>query len=90
MYSTLERSKRMKKACTYKQAFTVINYFIIKNIEGRNGPKGLIKGVGQGLLGVFVKPMGSLFDGLSLSLDGLKRFAMSGSEQIVNGRLPCH
>jgi hypothetical protein len=34
--------------------------------------------------------MGSLFDGLSLSLDGLKRFAQSGSETVVNVRLPRH
>ena len=31
-----------------------------------------------------------MFDGLSISLDGLKRFAQSGSESIHNIRLPRH
>lgn len=42
------------------------------------------------MTGLIVKPLGSIFDSLSLSLDGLKRFAQSGSEQIASMRLPRH
>jgi len=47
-------------------------------------------GIGKGVSGFFVKPTGSLFDGLSLSLDGIKRFAQSGSETITSMRQPRH
>lgn len=31
-----------------------------------------------------------MFDGISITLDGLKRFAHSGSESIIGIRLPRH
>lgn len=46
--------------------------------------------MGKGLAGFVSKPVGSIFDGVSLTLDGLKRFALSGSEPIANIRLPRH
>ncbi len=46
------------------------------------------KGIGKGVSGFVVKPMGSLFDGISMSLDGLKRFAQS--EPVTSMRLPRH
>ena len=49
-----------------------------------------MSGVGKGLAGLFAKPIGSVFDSISITLDGLKRFAQSGSESIVNTRLPRH
>ncbi len=47
-------------------------------------------GVGKGMIGLFAKPLGSMFDGVSITLDGLKRFAQSGSESVMNTRLPRH
>lgn len=56
----------------------------------KDGPPGVFKGIGKGFLGLFAKPMGSLFDGISLSLDGIKRISQSGSEAIKTVRLPRH
>lgn len=47
-------------------------------------------GLGKGVVGLFAKPFGSVFDGISISLDGIKRFSQSGSESITNVRLPRH
>lgn len=49
-----------------------------------------LPGFGKGVAGLFAKPFGSVFDGISITLDGLKRFAHSGSESIVSVRLPRH
>ena len=54
------------------------------------GPRGIFRGIGKGLLGFVAKPVGSLFDSLSLTLDGLKRFSQAGSEIILQTRLPRH
>lgn len=58
--------------------------------ERKRGTKGFIAGMGKGLAGFVSKPVGSVFDGVSISLDGLKRFALSGSEPVTNIRLPRH
>lgn len=58
--------------------------------EKKNGSGGVAAGVGKGLLGLFAKPVGSVFDGISISLDGLKRFAQAGLETVINTRLPRH
>ena len=47
-------------------------------------------GLGKGVVGLFAKPFGSVFDGISIFLDGIKRFSQSGSESITNVRLPRH
>ena len=36
--------------------------------ESKNGVKGVVKGVGKGFVGLFAKPMSSVFDGISQSL----------------------
>ena len=41
--------------------------------ERKNGVKGVVKGVGKGFVGLFAKPMSSIFDGISQSLG--KHFA---------------
>ncbi len=65
-----------------------MNNFFNFNQETKNGTSGVFKGLGKGCIGLFTKPIGSIFDGISQTLDGLKRFSQSGSEQIVNFRLP--
>ncbi|CAF0714006.1 unnamed protein product [Brachionus calyciflorus] len=57
--------------------------------EGKKGTKGVFVGMGKGFVGLFAKPVGSIFDGVSLTLDGIKRFAQS-AEPITNVRLPRH
>lgn len=47
-------------------------------------------GIGKGISGFVVKPTGSLFDGMSISLDGIRRFAQSGSEPITSMRPARH
>lgn len=49
-----------------------------------------MRGVGRGLIGFFTKPLGSVFDGASMTFDGLKRFSQSGSEVVHQTRLPRH
>jgi hypothetical protein len=46
--------------------------------------------VGTGFLGLFVKPLGSVFDGVSMSLEGIKKVSQSGSKDTMNIRLPRH
>ena len=70
----------------------ISNFFknFLQFLERKNGPAGIMRGMGKGCLGLFVKPIGSLFDGVSLSLDGIKRISQSGSEKTENIRLPRH
>lgn len=58
--------------------------------ERNRGIKGIFTGLSKGVAGLFAKPVGSVFDGLSLSLDSLKRFSQAGSDSIANARLPRH
>lgn len=58
--------------------------------ESKRGTRGVFTGMGKGFAGFVSKPIGSVLDGVSLTLDGLKRFALSGSEPITNIRLPRH
>lgn len=58
--------------------------------ERDHGLKKLLSGFGKGCLGLFAKPVGSVFDGISLSLDSLKRVSQLGSESTFNARLPRH
>lgn len=58
--------------------------------ERNRGVKGIFTGLGKGVAGLFAKPVGSVFDGLSLSLDSLKRVSQAGSDTISNARLPRH
>ncbi len=46
--------------------------------------------MGTGFLGLFVKPLGSVFDGVSMSLEGIKKVSQSGSKDTMNIRLPRH
>ena len=66
----------------------LLNLFL--EIKANPGPKGLVKGVGKGFAGFFTKPLSSLFDGVSITLDGLKRFSQSGAEVVRHTRLPRH
>lgn len=59
-------------------------------IEKDHGPKYLAKGVGKGIIGLFTKPIGSIFDGMSVSLDSIRRFAQSGRSTEYSTRLPRH
>jgi vacuolar protein sorting-associated protein 13A/C len=54
------------------------------------GFKGVFKGIGKGLTGFFTKPMSSVFDGVSITFDGIKRHSQSGDETVQQIRLPRH
>jgi hypothetical protein len=58
--------------------------------ERNRGFRALLKGTGKGLLGLLAKPIGSVFDGASITFDSLKRFSQSGAESIHQMRLPRH
>lgn len=58
--------------------------------EQSKGFKGIFTGLGKGSIGLFAKPVGSLFDGVSLSLDSLKRFSQTGQVETANIRFPRH
>lgn len=58
--------------------------------ERKRGFTGLLKGIGKGTLGLVAKPIGSLFDGASLTLEGIQRLAQSGSNVVTQKRLPRH
>ena len=52
--------------------------------------KNVVAGIGKGLIGIIAKPLSSLFDGISMTFDGLKR-SQGGSNSVVNHtRLPRH
>lgn len=58
--------------------------------ERNRGAKGILTGLGKGVAGLFAKPVGAVFDGISLSLDSLKRSSQTGFEAISSVRLPRH
>ncbi|XP_057314177.1 intermembrane lipid transfer protein VPS13A-like isoform X2 [Hydractinia symbiolongicarpus] len=62
-----------------------ISGLVTKPIQGarKSGIEGFFKGVGKGVLGLLVKPTGGVIDLLTSSLDGVRRFAEQGGEDIV-------
>ena len=54
----------------------------------KSSPRNVFKGIGKGLVGVIAKPLSSLFDGASMTFDGLKR--SQGSSPVTHTRLPRH
>jgi hypothetical protein len=52
--------------------------------------KNVVAGIGKGLIGTIAKPISSLFDGISMTFDVLKR-SQGGTNAVVNHtRLPRH
>lgn len=62
-----------------------ISGLVTKPVQGarKSGIEGFFKGVGKGVLGLLVKPTGGVIDLLTSSLDGVRRFAEQGGEDIV-------
>lgn len=54
----------------------------------RLSARGLAKGVGKGLIGVFVKPTGALLDGVSKTFDATKNFFLRDHEGEVKRARP--
>lgn len=94
-----KRQYKLSKSSTWKLSDTLkiaAKGVALGTLDGLAGviqkpiDEGPLPGLGKGIAGLFAKPFGSVFDGISLSLDGLKRFAQAGSESIVSIRLPRH
>jgi len=62
-----------------------ISGLVTKPVQGarRDGLEGFFKGVGKGIMGLIVKPTGGVIDLVTSSLDGVRRFAEQGGEDIV-------
>jgi vacuolar protein sorting-associated protein 13A/C len=60
-----------------------------ENLERKAGIRGVFRGFGKGLIGFFAKPLASIFDGVSMTFDGLKRSQVD-SEVVHHTRLPRH
>ena len=68
-----------------------VSGLVTKPYQGakRRGVEGFFKGIGRGLIGLLVKPTGGVIDLVTSSLDGVRRFAEQGGEDIiVRMRLP--
>uniref|UniRef100_A0A7M5UBR4 Intermembrane lipid transfer protein VPS13-like C-terminal domain-containing protein n=2 Tax=Clytia hemisphaerica TaxID=252671 RepID=A0A7M5UBR4_9CNID len=68
-----------------------VSGLVTKPYQGakKRGLEGFFKGIGRGLIGLFIKPTGGVIDLVTSSLDGVRRFAEQGGEDItVRLRLP--
>ncbi len=63
---------------------------VVSPVHGAHddGIKGFFKGVGKGLLGIIAKPVGGIFDSVSLILEGIGRASEMGEEVVVRVRIP--
>ena len=54
----------------------------------QQGAPGFFKGVGKGVAGVVVKPVGGVFDSVSVILDGFRRVTQYGTQRAERVRPP--
>ena len=67
-----------------------LNIFFNRFLPGveQQGAPGFFKGVGKGVAGVVVKPVGGVFDSVSVILDGFRRVTQYGTQRAERVRPP--
>ena len=75
----------------YSELYKWISYLSLSSIGiEKQGAPGFFKGLAKGTTGILIKPLGGVFDSVSVVFDGCRRITTYGVTDDTRTRLPRH